>query len=113
MHVADLYTCTSTGAPSSYFLRGETVYWKTKIVNANGSPVSGASVSTDVYKPNGTLWLTKTDTTDANGFATSYVNTVKNSALGTYTIKVKTVTKSGWTYDSAANVKNQTTFDLQ
>ena len=113
MHVAELWTCTAAGAPSDYFVRPEDPYWKVKIVDANGAAVSGASVTTNVYKPNGSLWVTKTGTTGADGYVTLTANILNNSPLGTYRITVTGVTKSGWTYNAAANVISEDTFNVQ
>jgi hypothetical protein len=113
MHVADIYTTDSAGNPKGTFTRGETVYWRVKIVDQNNSPVSGATVNCELRKPNGGVWTTKTATTGADGWALLSMNTVKNNATGTYTINVIGVSKSGATYDPGANVKSSTTFVLQ
>ena len=114
MHVADIWTCDVNGTPQSVFTKPCTVYWKVKIVDTGGAPVSGANVVTDLYKPGqSTVWTSKNANTDANGIASMNINIVNNGTVGTYTIKVKSVTKSGWTYDSAANVKSETTFVVQ
>lgn len=114
IHVADIWTCDGNGNAKGTFVRPETVYWKVKIVDASGNPVSGVTVTTELYRPgSSSVWTTKSGTTDAAGIATMNIGLVNNSATGTYTIKISAVTKSGWSYDSAANVKSQTTFIVQ
>lgn len=114
MHVADIVTTDASGNPKSVFTKGETIYWKVKIVDQNNNPVSGATVTTDVLRPDGSVWVTKTATTGADGWTTLMsAKSVKSSPLGLYTVKVTNVTKAGATYDPAANVKSSTTFTLQ
>lgn len=60
MHVADIWTCDSAGNPKTIFIRGnhDDIYWKVKIVDAGGSPVSGVSVTTNAYNARGKAWGT-------------------------------------------------------
>ena len=113
MHIADFYTCNAGGTPMSTFTSSNDPYWKVKVFDAGGSPVSGVSVVTKLYKPDGTLFMSYTQTTDASGIATFHQNLVNSSPKGTWTITVVSLTKSGWTYDPGANVKSQTTFIYQ
>jgi len=113
MHVADMLTTDVNGTPKSAFVRGDKVYWRVKIVDQTGSLVSGASVTTNLVKPNGSVWTTLTSTTGADGWALFSKSTLSNSQTGTYTINVTGVTKTGVTYDPAANVKSSITFTLQ
>lgn len=70
-----------------------------RIVDADGLPITGATVTMDTELPNGAV-RTRTGTTQAEGVAWSYVLTGQQ---GTYTSTVTDVTNPGWTYDSAAN----------
>jgi sialate O-acetylesterase len=113
MHVADIYTSDVNGNLQTTFSAGTTVYWRVKIVDESGSPVSGAAVTTVMLKPDGTTWNTQTVITNSNGWAIFSKSTQKNNAKGTYTINVTNVVKSGAIYNSSANVKSSTTFILQ
>ena len=114
MHVSDIWTCDQNGNSKTTFSRPGTVYWKTKIVDAGGSPVAGVTVTCDLYRPDGSLWVAnKTSTTDAGGIASNSNAINQNSSTGTYTIRVKSVVKTGWTYNSGANIKTETTFVVQ
>jgi len=113
MHVADMLTTDVNGNPQSTFVRGNKIYWRVKIVDQAGNPVSGASVTTNLIKPNGVLWTTLTSATGADGWALFNKSTLSNSQTGTYTINVTGVTKTGVTYDPAANVMSSITCTLQ
>jgi uncharacterized protein YfaS (alpha-2-macroglobulin family) len=114
MHIAALFTTDINGNPQTTFIHGNPVYYRAQVVDQNNAPVSGATVTTQVYRPDGSLWQSnKTGTTDASGWATFSLGTVNNSPLGTYTINITNVTKTGATYDPAANVTSSTTFVLQ
>jgi hypothetical protein len=113
MHVADIYTSDVNGNLQTTFSAGSTVYWRVEVVDESGSPVSGASVTTVMLKPDGTTWITQTVTTNSNGWALFSKSTQKSNAKGTYTINVTNVVKSGAVYNSAANIKSSTTFLLQ
>ncbi len=113
VHVADIYTSDASGNLQTTFTAGTTVYWRVKVVDQSGNPVSGASVTTVMLKPDGTTWNTQTVITNSDGWALFSKSTQKNNAKGTYTINVTNVVKSGATYDSGANAKSSTTFVLQ
>lgn len=113
MHIADVLTTDVNGNPLSTFSRGDTVYYRVKIVDQGNAAVSGASVTVELRRPDNSLWNTKTATTDATGWALFNQKTVNSNPAGTYTAVVTGVTKSGATYDPAANVKSSTTFVLQ
>jgi hypothetical protein len=113
MHVFDLYTTDVNGNPQSTFIHRDTIYWRAKIVDQAGNPVSGAAVTFVLYRPDGNQWSTKTATTGADGWVLTNIGTVNSSPLGTYTINITNVTKSGSTYDPGANLKSSTTFVLQ
>jgi len=70
-----------------------------RIVDADGQPVSGATVHMDTELPGGTV-RSQTGTTQAQGVAWSFV---LSGEPGTYTSTVTDVTRSGWIYDSAAD----------
>jgi len=114
MHVADMYTTDVNGTLKTTFIAGtDTLYWRVKIVDQSGNPVSGASVSTSILNPSGNQWTAATATTGTDGWALFNHSTQKNNATGTYTINISGVTKTGATYDSSANVKSSTTFTMQ
>ena len=112
MHVLDIWTTDAAGAPKTTFVHGETLYWHVKIVDQNGNPVSGATVITHTTKPNGSGY-DQSMTTGADGVAHFSKKTSGGDPLGTWTIAVTSVTKSGATYNPSANVKSSTTFVLQ
>jgi hypothetical protein len=71
------------------------------IQDANHAPVSAATVAVTITLPNGTH-VNRTANTNTNGDATISITKRQN---GTYTFTVTNVTKTGWTYDPAANVE--------
>lgn len=113
MHVADVMTTDVNGNPQTTFTRGDTIYWRVKIVDQGGVAVSGASVTTQMLKPDGGVYATATGTTGADGWALFSKSTKGPDPAGTWTINVTNVTKTGATYDPAANVESSTTFTLQ
>ncbi|MHC4693152.1 MAG: S8 family serine peptidase, partial [Planctomycetota bacterium] len=71
------------------------------VVDAGGVPVEGATVSGH--------WSGLTSDSDsgitlADGTVSLSSNKLKNPS-GTFTFTVDNITKSGWTYDSGANVE--------
>jgi hypothetical protein len=113
MHVADIYATNASGSPQSIFVRGNTVYWRARIVDQAGNPVSGVTVLFAIHRPDGSQWTTKTATSGADGWALTNIGTVNKSLLGTYTISITNVTKTSVTYNPGANLKSSTTFILQ
>jgi len=113
MHVADVMTTDINGNPQTTFTRGDTIYWRVKIVDQGGVAVSGASVTTQMLKPDGGVYATATSPTGADGWALFSKSTKGPDPAGTWTINVTNVTKTGATYDPAANVESSTTFTLQ
>jgi YVTN family beta-propeller protein len=112
LHVANIFTTDAGGNPKSAFTRGQTVFWRVLIVDQNNSPVSSASVKSDVFR--GTvLFGSSTTSTNTSGAALQSVTTRNNTTKGTYTIRVSTVTKTGATYNAAANTVSSTTFTIQ
>lgn len=69
------------------------------VVNASGSPVSGANVSVHW---SGLASNSGSKTTGSSGKATFYSSWRRN-ANGTFTITVDDIAKSGWVYDYSAN----------
>ncbi|MGE5529280.1 MAG: right-handed parallel beta-helix repeat-containing protein [Patescibacteria group bacterium] len=112
MHVHDIWTCDAGGNPQTVFAKGANFNWRVKIVDAGGAPVSGASVICHVAKPNGSGY-DQGQTTGADGVAQFSKKTSGGDPLGTWTVEVTNVTKSGWTYDASANVKTSTEFIIQ
>ena len=113
MHSQDIYTTDVNGTPQGTFNKPGDIYWRVQVKDGLGNPVSGAVVTCQVYQPMGALWVTKSSTTDANGWATTYTQSLtRNSQSGKYTINVTNITKSGMVYDPSANVKASTTFNV-
>jgi YVTN family beta-propeller protein len=110
LHVGNLITTDVNGNAKTSFRKGQTIYWRALIVDQNNAPVSGASVQTGVT---GALTASRTSTTGSNGWALFNMTTASNSARGTSTIRVNTVSKANTTYDPGANVKTSVTFTLQ
>jgi YVTN family beta-propeller protein len=110
LHVANLITTDVNGNAKTSFRRGQTVYWRALIVDQNNAPISGASVRTDVT---GTLTASRTSNSGSNGWALFNMTTSNNSARGTSTIRVNSVSKTNTTYNSGANVKTSVSFTLQ
>jgi hypothetical protein len=111
MHVADIHTTTQSGTPTDTFQAGDTIYWRVQIVDQNGVPVSGAAVTSTLTRPGGATWTT-TNNTDAGGWAYFSQKTTNSWPTGSASVKVDTVTKSGATYNPAANVQTQHNFTI-
>jgi len=113
MHVEDIYTTDVGGSPKDIFNKGETVYWRVQILDQGDDPVEGASVRTDILKPDSSPWTNQTTTTDEYGWAFYNKKTRRPDPSGTYTIDVTSVTKDGASYDPEANVKDSHQYTLQ
>ena len=115
MHVLDIYTTDSSGNLKTSFVSGETVYWKVKIVDQFGNPVSGAVVDCNIKRPTGANYISSQKrTTDATGWTPLFSKSVNvGSTPGTWTVNVIGVTKTGATYNAAANVKSSASFTDQ
>jgi hypothetical protein len=113
MHVANILTTDINGNVRGSFSRGETIYWRVQIVAQDGTAVSGASVGTDLLDSANRLFASKTSTTDGQGWSMFSAATKRTSKTGIYTVQVKTVSKSGATYDPNANFKSSTTLVVQ
>jgi archaeal type IV pilus assembly protein PilA len=98
MHVSSISVSVQDGGWNDEYGRAY-VY----IVDSSGNAVSGATVSVSwtIGSNNGG---TDSGTTDANGRATVASNHQTDGSR-TYTVTVTGVAKSGWTYDSSANVE--------
>lgn len=75
---------------------------KTKIVDTNGQPISGALVNGHW---SGLTQDTDSVTTDIYGIAQCNSNQTKSTS-GAFTFTVDNVSKDGWIYDSSANVES-------
>jgi hypothetical protein len=113
VHVGDVLTTDSAGTPVTSFTRGGTVYWRVKVLAQDGHAVSGASVLTDLVLPSGAVLMSGSANSDSAGWAKFSYKTTKQSTVGTYTVRVTTLSLSGATYDSASNVKTSTTLQLK
>jgi uncharacterized GH25 family protein len=71
------------------------------IVDADGNPVAGATVT---GQWTGSATGTDTVTTDENGTATAQSDRTRDTS-GTFTFTVDDVSKDGWTYEPDANVE--------
>ncbi|TFG08044.1 hypothetical protein EU538_07775, partial [Candidatus Thorarchaeota archaeon] len=102
MHVSSIsYQATYRG-PNAWL----TIY--VSIVDQNGNPVSGATVTIDVQYPDGSV-STYSTTTGSDGVA---VFDLGKSPKGSYTVTVSGVTHSSYTYDSPANVETSESFSI-
>ena len=107
MHVAAMYSCDSSGTPKTTFIAGvdNPVHWRVRILDAYGNPVSGVTLVTQPYKPDGSTWGgTITSTSGADGWAVFSKSAPKATGAGVYTVKVTSAAKTGWTYNTSANV---------
>lgn len=102
MHVSSITYQAIYRGPNAWL----TIY--VSIVDQNGNPVSGATVTIDVQYPSGSV-STFTTTTGSDGVA---VFDLGKTAKGSYTVTVTGVTHSSYTYDSSANVETTKTFSI-
>lgn len=72
------------------------------VVNSSGQPVASANV---YGQWSGLTSDSDQKLTGSNGHVVIDSNKVSNSSSGTFTFTVTNITKSGWIYDSAANVE--------
>jgi hypothetical protein len=113
MHSADVISTNSSGTLKTSFTRGETIYWRVKIVDQNNVAVNGASVKTTLSDSVNSTFSSPTATTNAQGWALFSATTKNNTRTGTYTVRLNTVTKASATYNANANVKSSTTLTLR
>ena len=80
------------------------------IVDAEGTPVSGATV----YGTwSGATSDTDSGVTDSNGQVTINSNKLRNPSKIIFTFTVDDVVKAGWTYDSSANVETSDSIEYE
>jgi hypothetical protein len=97
MHVSDIYMSLKISGPWVNAIA------KISIVDENGTPVEGATVS---GKWSDTTSDIDSGTTKANGQVSLRSDKVKNPKSGTtFTFSVDDVAKAGWEYNSTANVE--------
>jgi hypothetical protein len=96
------------------FVQGDTVIIRSTVLDSDGQPVSGATVTTDISRPAG---VTLTATSDASGVAEASWNTQApnkrgqgGTATGSYTATTSDVTADGYAWDG---VPTSATFTLQ
>jgi hypothetical protein len=111
MHVSAIATTTASGAPAATFKHNETVFWRVQVVDAANAPVAGAAVTTETAIGSVTE-ATSSSTTGADGWAL-FSRNARGDRRGTYTIRVTAVSKTGASFDPAANVQSVTTFTLR
>jgi hypothetical protein len=104
IHVAALLTTDVNNTPKDVFLAGETLYWRARIVDQGGSPVSGATVSTKLTRADGSVSPIYNAVTNADGWAFFSQATTTSWPKGAYSVQVTNVAKTGTTYDPAQNV---------
>ncbi|MDQ3548241.1 MAG: S8 family serine peptidase [Chloroflexota bacterium] len=102
MSVTNL-TLTSTRLSRYYRLASQVQ------IKANGAAVSSATVTLEFRYPNGARY-TQSTRTSSSGTATFTRNV---TAKGTYTVTVKSVTKSGSTYNAAGNLISTKSLTIQ
>lgn len=74
------------------------------ILDANGNPVEGASVTIDFQVPRGDV-IQYTAETDANGVASYVITPPGHSTSGTFTVTVVEVIATGFAYNPSLNVE--------
>ena len=90
----------NTAGPNRFYTTIATI----KVVDSNGNPLGGVSVSGSW---SGATTDTDSGTTDNNGQVIFQSDRVKNPASGTtFTIKIDSVSKIGWEYDSSSSEKS-------
>lgn len=99
MHVASIVLSLKQAGPNA------TAKALVTIVDANGSPVAGATVSGTF---SGDVSGSGSAVTTSTGVATFELK--KKASVSTFTFCVNNVTLSGWTYDSSANVETCDTY---
>ena len=103
MHVASIVMSVvprgSSGGTS--YERGQAVV---TIVDSNGNPVNGATVSCS-WTRDGSNSGTDSGTTDSSGVVMVHSNDERSSGSHTFVVTITGVSKTGWTYDSSANVE--------
>ena len=117
MHVQEIWSCDINGNPKEIFTKAVDNYmWRVKIFDGNGTPVSGASVSSRIYRPGNyptLVWQTLTATTNADGVAVFSKGSKSNDTTGYYTMDVSAVTKAGMTWDTNADDMKTDTLYMQ
>ena len=103
MHVAAIDMWYTSAGPNRF------IYTKVTIVDSINDPVSGATVYLETTLPDNSKASGSGDTGD-DGTVTFKL---KSQQKGTYTSMVTDVVKSGWVYDSDANVETSETHDVQ
>jgi hypothetical protein len=78
-------------------------------IKSNGVAIGGARVTVEFQYPNGARYTMAANTNTAGTAA--FTRTV--SAKGAYTVTVKSVTKSGMTYDAAGNLVSSKSVTIQ
>jgi hypothetical protein len=79
-----------------------------RVVDADGQPVSDATVEMDTEFPKGRV-VSRSSKTQSEGLAWSWVVSQQE---GTYTSTVTDVSKAGWIYDSNANEKTSESLEV-
>jgi hypothetical protein len=97
---------------TSVFKKGDMVQLRARVVNGNGAPVSGAAVTMQVLKPDGSPQCQVSATTDANGYAQAKCDTSRTSPPGNWNARTTNAAKSGFGTDLSKGQTNKT-FTLQ
>jgi sialate O-acetylesterase len=113
MHAEDILATDASGNPQGVFVAACTIYYRVRIVDGAGDPVSGATVATAILRPDGQRWATQAATTGADGWALFSKAATKGQKKGLYTINITSVARNGAAYDPGANVTSSTTFTLK
>ena len=99
MHISDIHMALKSG--KLWIFKYTYATATVTVVAAEGDPVEGVRVS---GQWSGATNDRDSGTTDPSGKVTLASNRVQNAQKGTtFTFTVNDVTKSGWTYDRAAN----------
>jgi len=117
MHIADIYTTEATfHTPEPNFIRGGQVFWKALVLDKNNLPVPAARIKVEVLRPDGSVLATREVATGSEGIALFIQGIEASEPAGTYTLRVIGLSNEDFqeaTYDSSANVKSSTTFEVK
>ncbi len=107
-HVDSLLTGTGTGSSfvaTNTFTRGSTVVVHAHVVDQNGVSLSGATVTLNVIRPNGSVQCALSATTNSTGTAEASCKIPTSSrSIGTWDVHVANVTLTGYTYSAVLSV---------
>jgi Right handed beta helix region len=114
VRVADIWTTDTSGTPRSVFANNTTVNYKVRVVDDQGQPVPGVTVTSRVYAQDWS-WLTPTtlsDVTDSGGVADFSVRAGSSDGIHTI-VPIDVVPPTSLYYDSALDSEFRQAFQVQ